>query len=333
MANFYDTWLEYWDKSQEANRTARKAIHEEELEWVSTPQDHSVALLCAPETGFKTSGTETLLAEIPVGCHTGKHVHGEEGIFVIEGEGFTIVKLAGEDGAGRRFDWNKGSTIWIPFGAEHQHFNTGTLPVRYFSFTSLHLERWLGFAKLEQLEKCGKTQAYPNIEVAESPFDSKNRRIVLRWDDADWHGPRGKWSRHVKVGSFMTPEQGFKNFEIQISGILSDDPGKRLGGRHAHMEAILYILEGEGYTIADGERIDWKKGTCLQVQGPQTIHEHFCTGQTLSSMLRCAPGIRNKFGHFTALERFPYLRFNPDGKLLHEIREVNMEEAHTRLGA
>ena len=50
-------------------------------------------------------------------------------------------------------------------------------------------------------------------------------------------------------------------------------------------------------------------------------------------LLRCAPGIRMNFGHYCILEGFPYLRYTPEGKLLHEIREVNKDEAHMRLGA
>ncbi len=79
MSDFYNTWLGFWEEAQGEKRKARKVIHEEELEWFRTPQDFRIALLCAPETGFRTWGTETMVAEIPVGWHTGKHVHGEEG--------------------------------------------------------------------------------------------------------------------------------------------------------------------------------------------------------------------------------------------------------------
>ncbi len=333
MANFYDEWLTMWDKSETAKKKARKSIHEEEFEWVRTPQDHRTALLVAPETGFQTWGSETILSEIPAGWHTGRHTHGEEGIYIVEGEGFSIVKLAGEEGPGQRFDWSKGSTIWIPSGAEHQHFNTGKGVARYFSLMALHLENWLGFGKIDQLDEAAETRSLPEVPRSQSGLDARGRRIALGWDAASAHGPQGDWSRHSKIVSFMNEEQGFKNFEIQISGVMCDEPGARLGGKHAHMEAILYILAGEGYTIADGERVDWKKGTCLHVQGPQTVHEHFCTGNETAMMLRCAPGIRMNFAHYCSLERFPYLRFTREGELLHEIREVNLGESHRRLGA
>src|SRR5690554_1814056 len=96
--NFYERWQGYWEESMKAKEQSRNVIHEEELEWAETPQDYRIALLAAPENGFRTWGTEAMVAEIPPGCHTGKHEHGEEGIYIVEGTGFSIVN-------GRRYDW------------------------------------------------------------------------------------------------------------------------------------------------------------------------------------------------------------------------------------
>lgn len=84
MGNFYDDWLNYWDEEEEERRKGRTCINEEDLEWVRTKQDWSAALLCAREIGFVTSGT-AMLAEIPQGWHTGKHMHGEEAIYIVQG--------------------------------------------------------------------------------------------------------------------------------------------------------------------------------------------------------------------------------------------------------
>ena len=330
VTNFYDTWLGFWNRSEEEKQRAKSVIHEEELEWMRTLQDHRVALLCAPETGFRTWGTETLVAEIPVGCHTGRHVHGEEGIFILEGEGFSTIKLAGDEGPGRGFRWSKGATIWIPFGAEHQHFNTGNAPVRYFSISALHLEHWLGFGKLDQVEECGETLSLPQVTIESSGLDAKDRRIVLPWDSDRYNQGQSGVNLHARNAPLMRSGLGFKNFEIQVWGVLTkgkDSPGQRFSGKHAHMEAILYVLDGAGYTIIDGKRVDWKKGSCLQIAGPQTVHEHFCASDEPYSLLRCAPGVRMHFAHHFALERFPYLRFTPDG-----VKEVRDAAAASQYG-
>lgn len=112
MVNFYDKWLGFWEESLQEKRKARTVIHEEELEWVETPQDFRVALLAGPENGFRTWGSESMVAEILPGWHTGKHEHGEEGIYILEGEGFSIVN-------GTKYEWAKGSALWMPFGSQH----------------------------------------------------------------------------------------------------------------------------------------------------------------------------------------------------------------------
>ena len=52
--------------------------------------------------------------------HSGKHKHqGGLAIFVVEGEGYTVVN-------GERIDWEAGDLILLPLtadGCEHQHFN------------------------------------------------------------------------------------------------------------------------------------------------------------------------------------------------------------------
>ena len=317
MANFYDKWLGMWDEQVQERQQARKWIHDDEIEWVSTPQDDKIGLLVSPETGFKTWGSESMVAEIPVGWHTGKHAHGEEGIHIIRGEGFSIIN-------GRKYEWAKGSTLWIPFGAEHQHFNTGFEPARYFSLMSLHLEEFAGLGRVDQLEVCGPTDTPVDAPLAADGIDEQHRRIALTWDDApkiqgshqgteeahtqDSDGAEQKpHSHHAFYVDFMKPEVGFQNRELEISGILSDAPHSA-GGKHAHMEAILFILQGEGYSIVDGEKVPWKEGTCFHVQGPQTMHQHFNESDIPSHMLRCAPGLRMKFFQPIAKEGFPRFR-------------------------
>ena len=337
MPTFYDRWLQFWEEVTIERRNARKCIHEEEIEWVSTPQDAKVGLLVSPETGFRTWGTEAIIAEIPAGWHTGKHVHGEEGTHIVEGEGFSVVN-------GIKYNWSRGSTLWIPFGAEHQHFNTGDHPARYYSIMTIHLEHFVGLAKLEQLAECGPTRTAEEVPVSATGLDSKGRRICLTLDQAprryaqadrqrpieqgtidnrghDVQGPAGHHSMNIE---FMRPKNGFQNMELELSGILSDNPHTN-GGKHAHMEAILYILQGGGYSVVDGEKLPWKKGTCFHVQGPQTVHQHFNTSDEPSLMLRAAPGIREHFFGDLAKERFPRLWFEPGSAVPLTIRPASAE--------
>lgn len=335
MANFYDKWLKLWDESNEEKKRSRSVIHEEELEWVETPQDFRVALMAGPENGFRTWGSEALIAEIPPGSHTGKHEHGEEAIYIVEGEGFSVVNEM-------KYEWGQGSVIWIPFGGKHQHFNTGRTTARYFSVMSLHLEHFVGLAKLDQLEEKGYLDYRIDAPLSKDGFDQRGRRIVLKIEDAplmelgvegegahsapaapdakpeevDWDNPDGgghgghrDWSRMYMD---RTGKNGFQNRELELSNVMGDLPGRH-GGKHAHMEAMLYIVDGEGYTVVDGVKVPWKKGSLLHVQGPQTPHQHYATGDKPSMQLRFAPGIRTFFFQSLAKERFPYLWFEGRG--------------------
>ena len=85
-------------------------------------------------------------------------------------------------------------------------------------------------------------------------------------------------------------------------------------GKHNHQGALgLFVLDGEGYTIVDGVKVPWHKGSLLHVQGPQTPHQHFATGDKPTVQLRFAPGVRTSFFQSLAKERFPYLWFEGRG--------------------
>ncbi len=325
---FYDEWLGMWNQATEEKRRSRKVTHEEDIEWVETVQDYRVGLLIAPELGFHTWGTESLIAEIPPGCHTGKHKHGEESIHIVQGSGFSVIN-------GVRYDWKKNSTLQIPFGAEHQHFNTGTETVRYFSAMSVHLEYFCGLHRHTQLEERGEIRHLPSVAPSLNGFDPQGRRICLQLEEApvrlggegreggvpvlepgkplvvgdlDGMSALGGGVHKAKIVNFMRigkPNNGFQAHETEISGILTDAPHE-YGGTHAHMEAHLYILDGVGHSVVDGESIPWKKGTAFQVVGPQTVHQHVNDGDVESQMLRVAFGIRYFFER-AAKEEFPYL--------------------------
>ena len=120
--NFYDEWLDTPNRIQDELETCRLVARDKDIPWVSTPHDVRVKLMIANQLGFTTMGSNVLKSEIPVGWHSGRHRHGEESMHILEGEGFSIIN-------GQRFNWHKSSTLQIPFWAEHQHFNTGNVPV------------------------------------------------------------------------------------------------------------------------------------------------------------------------------------------------------------
>lgn len=328
MENFYDRWLSLADEWKEKSAKARKSIHEEELEWVRTKQDYRAALLCSRENGFLTSG-DVMLGEIPPGWNTGKHYHGEEAIYIVKGKGCSVID-------GIRYDWEDDSCLFVPFGVVHQHFNLGEDTARYVSVMALALEEFAGVAKVFQFEDAAETHlhALDGIPTAKSDIHPEFGRIIMRIKDAPvmlasemgevWAKQTDEYSRSV-AQEMRTPgakaghrkkyirlmrweDSGFKAREVEITGVIYDEPGK-ISGKHAHMEALLYCLEGEGYSVVDGERIDWKKGTLFHIQGPQTIHQHRNTGKADSRQIRIHYGLRSKYFQSIVKRAFPYLYY------------------------
>ncbi len=324
MANFYDHWLNLSDEWQEQSDKAKKHIHEEELEWVRTKQDYRAALLCSRENGFLTAG-DIMIGEIPFRWNTGKHYHGEEAIYILQGKGCSIID-------GKRYDWEKDSCIFIPFGVVHQHFNLGEETARYFSVMAVAFEMFAGVAKVFQYEQAAETHlhALDNLPLAGSDIDPELGRIIMRAEDApmvegekmaevwskqtdeyskslakEMRTPGTKGHRSKMVRLMRWQDSGFKAKEVEISGVMYDKAGTH-SGKHAHMEAVLYTMEGEGYSVVEGERTDWKKGTLIHVPGPQTIHQHFNTGKIDARHIRVNFALRSQIFQPIAKRVWPY---------------------------
>ncbi len=116
---------------------------------------------------------------------------------------------------------------------------------------------------------------------------------VTRATSADF----GKTTDDVKVkmpGKVIVHQlEKHKNFsyseERQCSVSISDIPSYTIGvdittispnsndRKHRHYyETILFVLEGMGYSIVEGDKVDWKAGDALHIP-PWAWHQHFNT--------------------------------------------------------
>ncbi len=336
--------LALWTDAIENRESARTSLHEEELRWTSTPQNARKAWLVSDVTGFAAWGLETSLAEIAVGWHTGRQRQGEQAIYIVYGSG-----LAAIDGV--QYDFAAGTTLGIPYGAERQLFNTGTEPVRYFSATAFPLEKHLGLYRVEQIEVAGPTRELPEIPVSSDGYDPQGRRIRLLWRQAKYRdgsiGLRERLEARLRGGFELarrgigasSPIRGrtarlasglghhsawirlmgdgvqmdFPNRLALITGFLVDEPGVH-SGNHAHMEALIYVVQGEGHTVVDGVETPWRSGTSLHIQGPQTQHQHFNTGTEPAFLLRIASGVRPLVEEAVS-DVFPYVWYEAHDQL------------------
>jgi quercetin dioxygenase-like cupin family protein len=77
--------------------------------------------------------------------------------------------------------------------------------------------------------------------------------------------------------------------------------------RHAY-ESLLYILEGEGHSIVEGRRIDWRAGDALYVP-PWNWHVHACAaGQSARYLTATNLPLLQHLGQTVLRQEEPRLR-------------------------
>ena len=93
-------------------------------------------------------------------------------------------------------------------------------------------------------------------------------------------------------GETRSPEtNGFKAQAAVMTHIFEEVPHSQ-SHKHSHTEAMLYVLEGTGYSEIDGSRYDWTAGDAVHVPPKMTIHEHFNDSDARTRTLRIEFGIR-----------------------------------------
>ncbi len=289
MSDFYSQWLERSKENQRIVDAAPRVARGKDLKWVRTPQDYKAALMIAPETGFPTGGSCLMRAEIPKGWHTGKHLHGEEAIYVESGEGFMVL----DD---KRYDFFPGTIFHIPYRSTHQLFNTGGTPVGYLSGLAWHLEADTYMGKLEQLEECGendpaKLAVFPREDSQYWPEDG--RRISMHQRQFEKSDESKHGATYFLMGR-SGKQNGFKATGVAISSIFVDLPHTK-SHSHAHPEAYLYALEGDGYSEIGGKRYDWNQGDAVHVPPGMLHHQHFNPFDRDMKELRFEFGVRYWF--------------------------------------
>ena len=328
-SNFYGDWQNS-AKQAEAERAAAK-IHSRgrDLHWIATPQDARVAMLAGPRVGFRTMGGCVLIGEIPVGRKTGRHCHGEESIYILEGRGYSLI-------GGKRYSWQAGDCMQVYSEVPHQHFNTGAGPARYLQAMLAPLERFMGILNYVQESEAGPLSEQEILEHAalpegdvgavysgevpredvgvspgpvEDPYERTQRireagraylagRVILRKQDMQWKPTKQAGMRCALI----THERGFSYRGVNFS-LINEVPPHWHTGRHIHAEAMIYVLEGKGYSIIDGKRYDWEAGDLLHVQGPHTDHQHFNTEESPVRYMRIGFTIRDLYPNYDKKEQ------------------------------
>ncbi len=301
MQDFYSAWLEWSEGIEKTVGEAPRVAKGKSLNWVRTRQDSKAALMIAPELGFPTGGSLLMKAEIPVGWHTGKHLHGEEAIYVESGEGFLVL----DD---KRYDFRRGTIFHIPYRSQHQFFNTGKEPVSYLSGLAWLLEASVYMGRMEQIEDAGPNDpaALAKMPREESQYwPTDGRRISMHEEQFELSGEMKHGATYFLMGR-NGRQNGFKATAAAISSIFVDLPHSK-SHSHAHPEAYLYALQGSGYSEIGGKRYEWVQGDAVHVPPGMMHHQHFNPNDTDMKELRFEFGIRywlaDQWKGYTTIDR------------------------------
>jgi len=104
----------------------------------------------------------------------------------------------------------------------------------------------------------------------EAEVRAETGRILLKGKEQPWYESRqgrGKTYLHPKITDTANGE--WRVFIQEVRG---------QSGKHAHQGGIIiYVLSGKGYTVFDGERVDWEEGDLMLLPySPTGIeHQHF----------------------------------------------------------
>ncbi len=274
-------------------------------------EQRRVTLIVDPKQGFNNRIIRLWINKINAGDQEGMgwktlgHRHTVEAvIYIKQGKGYSIVD-------GKRYDWEPGDFICVPYFAWHRHVNESDVEMHYMACTSQHLSRALGVAvyederypeywvfaqKSEEAMKGlvpGGSEVPPPVtpppskqstdsldsrlyeeQLYYSANEEMRRRagkVMVKGKDIKFNETRMGYISHI-----VDPRIGFH--VKQMSTLMAEIPAGGKSGAHRHLyEEIEYVLSGKGYSIIEDKRYDWKPGDAFSI--PMFgWHQHFNTG-------------------------------------------------------
>jgi gentisate 1,2-dioxygenase len=117
---------------------------------------------------------KTHVAQFEVGTYKKAHRHGPGAhIYILNGSGYTLMWPEGQDK--KKYDWQEGSLLSPPAGWYHQHFNTGTEPVRHLAFhrpAVINYGKWEGRDEIPYEEEDSDVREIFEAELAKAGIAS-----------------------------------------------------------------------------------------------------------------------------------------------------------------
>lgn len=326
--DFYSDWVEQSERNELAVNNSPVVARGRDLVWIETPNEHRIAMLIGRQVGFPTQGTNLCRVVIPTGHHTGKQRHGEEAIHVLAGTGFIVVDGRRYDfhaGTTIHVPYMSEHQLFNTGADDVEYVTASAIDLDLYTMLG-RLEQIEekganepGFeaafpAEDGQFDVDGRRIA---LHLEDAPDEQKRReearRLAAERGEDDGHaghahgghghgGGRRKQNenphRHgaiyILMGGGESPSDernGFTGVSVAMTNIFEEVPHTS-SHCHSHTEAVLYVLEGVGFSEIDYEHYDWEAGDAVHVPPKMTRHEHFNPSDKRTRTLRIEYGIR-----------------------------------------
>lgn len=244
----------------------------------SATRNADFGFLCGGDSTVPMRVLDTRVIEIAPGESTSTHRHAYDALcFVLGGEGQTQV---GDD----TYAWSRWDTIHTPAWSWHRHRNTGREPARLLATSDAPLVSAFGLSRIDDIGDQPPPPDEP-LRVERASGDAAYERD-LRSAAAAWE-QRRKATRHTafadltlrasprgtRTALLVDASLGYRTTGLSIALFQIPPGGKQAKHRHPG-EAVLYIVEGEGYSVIDDVKYDWATGDA-PIVNQYVWHQHF----------------------------------------------------------
>jgi quercetin dioxygenase-like cupin family protein len=274
-------------------------------------QQFRATLIVDPTIGFNNRVIRMWINKIAPGSEEGYgwkvlgHRHTVEAvIYIKQGRGYSVID-------GKRYDWEAGDFICVPYFAWHRHVNTGIEEMHYIACTTQPFSRAMGVAVYEDerypeywvfaqkgegamttlipggaevpasveppsLEGNGGSRASSLYEeqlrfASDEELKRRQAKVFVKGKDL-----RMEKTRMGPLAYVVDPRIGFH--VKTVSTLVAEIPPGGRSGAHRHLyEEIEYVLSGQGYSVIEDRKYEWKEGDALSI--PMFgWHQHFNSG-------------------------------------------------------
>ncbi len=149
---------------------------------------------------------------------------------------------------------------------------------------------------------------------------------VLKFDSIPWTQGAQAFHKYYIGPGFPWRLKQFPLYSTAVVEQIIPPGGK--SGRHRHfMEAIFYIMEGEGYEIHDDIKYPWVAGDVMMVP-TYCVHQHFSTGDVPARLFFAVPTVFDLLG-IASIEQ---IELHPNYEIPEGAQPIFGEDANRMLG-